>query len=224
MRRKRPGFRALPSFARTGHSGAGWLPPEPGMLNSVKNLRYRFPPGMPSRRAIWIVVAAAAAAVLVAVALIPAAGPRPAAEQSRAEQALRDIADAQAEAKESQGRYGSYWLSGGDRTLEKLTHPIRTEGVADLRSIECPTGGWQPHGLEMTSRSCPAWRTGWSVQEQGEVVRPECMTSEAVESMLADLGVPRQSSAPAASAFDRPEGASRVPAELSHHAREELDE
>ena len=35
------------------------------------------------------------------------------------------------------------------------------------------------------------------------------MSSEAVASMLADLGVPRQASAPAASAFDRPEGASR---------------
>ena len=95
---------------------------------------------MLSPRTIWIVVAAAAAAVLVAVALVLAAGSRPAA-QGQAEQALLGIADAQAEAKESQGRYGSYWLSGSDRTLEKLTHPIRTQGVADLRSIEC-SNGW----------------------------------------------------------------------------------
>ena len=72
---------------------------------------------MLSPRTIWIVVAAAASAVLVAVALVStAAGPRPAAG-GQAEKALADIADAQAEAMVSQGRYGSYWLSGGDRTL-----------------------------------------------------------------------------------------------------------
>ncbi len=168
-------------------------------------------------------MAAAAAAVLVAVALVRGGG-SPSGCQGQAEQALRGIADAQAEAMVSQGRYGSYWLSGSDRTLEKLTHPIRTEGVADLRSIECPDG-WVAAariGDDVELRS--------SVEDQvvragaGEVVRPDCMTSEAVASMLADLGVPRQTPAPAASAFDRPEGASRVPAELSHHARKELDE
>lgn len=169
----------------------------------------RFPPGTLSPRAIWIVVAAAAAAVLVAVALVPATtGSRPAAG-GQVEQALEGVADAQSEAMASQGRYGSYWLSGGDRTLEKLTHPIRTEGVADLRSIECPSG-WVAAarmGDDVEIRS--------SVEDRvvragtGEVVRPECMSSEAVASMLSDLGVPRQTSSPPASAFDRPEGASQ---------------
>jgi levanase len=162
---------------------------------------------MVSPRTIWIVVAAAAAAVLVAVALVLSAGSRPAA-QGQAEQALRGIADAQAEAKESQGRYGSYWLSGGDRTLEKLTHPIRTEGTADLRSIECPNG-WVAAariGDDVYVRSSLEDRLVRA--GSGEVARPECMTSEAVESMLADLGVPRQTSTPADSAFGRPEGAS----------------
>ena len=164
---------------------------------------------MLSPRTIWIVVAAAASAVLVAVALVStAAGPRPAAG-GQAGKALAGIADAQAQAMVSQGRYGSYWLSGGDRTLEKLTDPIRTEGVADLRSIECPQG-WVAAariGDDVDIRS--------SVEDRvvragtGEVVRPECISSEAVASMLADLGVPRQASSPAASAFDRPEGASR---------------
>ncbi|WP_427170765.1 glycoside hydrolase family 32 protein [Arthrobacter sp. 92] len=162
---------------------------------------------MLSHRTIWIVVAAAAAVVLVAVALVLPAGSRPAAE-GQAEQALLGIADAQAEAKESQGRYGSYWLSGGDRTLEKLTHPIRTDGVADLRSIECPNG-WVAAariGDDVEVRSSLEDRVVHA--GSGEVARPECMTSEAVQSMLADLGVPRHTPAPAVSAFGRPQGAS----------------
>ena len=106
----------------------------------MKNLVHPLvPTEMLGRRMIWLVVAAAAAvAVLVAVALVPSAGSR--SSQNHAARALLGLADAQAEAKESQGHYGSYWLSGGDRTLEKLTHPIRTEGVTDLRSIECHDG------------------------------------------------------------------------------------
>lgn len=184
----------------------------PQVLKKLKQLRRKRPPtwliAALSPRTIWIGVAAAAAAVLVAVALVPTTtGSRPAA-RGQGEQALLGIADAQAEAMESQGRYGSYWLSGGDRTLQKLTHPIRTEGVADLRSIEC-TNGWVAAariGDDVQVRS--------SVEDRvvragtGEVVRPECMSSEAVASMLSDLGVPRQTSSPPASAFDRPEGAS----------------
>ena len=137
----------------------------------------------------------------------PCGGTRPVAH-GQAELALRGIADAQAEAKASQGRYGSYWLSGGDRTLEKLTHPIRTDGVADVRSIECPSGWVAAARIGddvevMSSRQDRAVRAG-----SADLVRPECMTSEAVESMLADLGVPRPTSAPAVSAFGRPEGAS----------------
>ncbi|WP_254788617.1 glycoside hydrolase family 32 protein [Arthrobacter sp. ok909] len=162
---------------------------------------------MLSTRTAWTVVAAAAAVVLIAGTLVLAAASRPAAHD-QAEQALRSIAGAQAEAKESQGRYGSYWLSGGDRTLEKLTHPIRTEGVADLRSIECPNGWLAAARIGddvdvMSSRESRVVRAG-----SGEVVRPDCMTPEAVQSMLADLGVPRPTPAPAVSAFDRPEGAS----------------
>ena len=171
---------------------------------------------------------AAAAAVLVALALVPAAGSRPGAQsqaaQSQAEQALRGIADAQAEAKESQGRYGSYWLSSGDRTLEKLAHPIRTEGVADLRSIECP-GGWVAAariGDDVEVMSSMEDRVVRA--ESGEVVRPECMTprSSRVHArrsgyFTADVGARGFSFRPA-------RGGIRVPAELSHHAREELDE
>ena len=40
----------------------------------------------------------------------------PSGSCGQVETALMGIADAQAEAMASQGRYGSYWLSGGDRT------------------------------------------------------------------------------------------------------------
>lgn len=161
-----------------------------------------------SARRIWIAAAAAAAALLVAVALVQSTGSRP-APQSSAGQALRGIADAQGQAKETRGQYGSYWLSGGDRTLEKLAHPIRTDGVADLRSIECGNG-WVAAARSgddvevMSSREDRVVRAG-----TGDLDRPDCMTSEAVESMLSDLGVRQQAPAPAVAAFDRPEGASR---------------
>ena len=163
---------------------------------------------MLSPRPIWIVVAAAASAVLVAVAPGPDGGGSPSGcRQHQAAKALVDIADAQAEAMVSQGRYGSYWLNGGDRTLEKLTDPIRTDGVADFGASNALTGGWQPHGLGKTSTIRSSVEDRVVRAGTGEVVRPECIASEAVASMLADLGVPRQAPSPAASAFDRPERA-----------------
>ncbi|AXJ11803.1 levanase [Arthrobacter sp. PM3] len=141
------------------------------------------------------------------MALVPAAGPRPVAP-AQAEQALLRIAEAQAEAKATHGRYGSYWPGGGDRTLEKLAHPIPVGAVTDLRSIEC-AGGWVAAarvGTDVeviTSLQDRAVRAG-----SADVVRPECMTPEAVQSMLADMGVPRPAPAPEVSAFGRPDGAS----------------
>ena len=126
----------------------------------------------------------------------------------RAEQALRGIADAQAEARESHGRYGSYWLSGTDRTLEKLSHPAPDRRCWDLQSIQCPTG-WVAAAAAGGGVEVMSSMEDQVVRAEGEIVRPDCMTSEAVESMLADMGVPRKIPAPAPSAFDRPEGASQ---------------
>ena len=167
----------------------------------------RFLPSKLTPRALWAAVAAAAALVLVAVALVVGLGSRP-DPGSPAGQALADVAKAQSEAKDAKGRYGSFWLAGGDRSLEGLARPLRTEGVSDLRTIEC-ADGWVAAarlGQDVYVRS--------SVRDQvvragsAEIPRPGCITPEAVDAMLADLGAGPEVPAPAESAFARPDGAS----------------
>lgn len=158
-------------------------------------------------RALWVAVAAAAALVLVAVAIVVGAVSQP-DSRNPAEEALSDVAKAQADAKKDKGRYGSFWLAGGDRSLEGLARPLRTEGVSDLRAIEC-ADGWVAAarvGQDVFARS--------SVQEQvvrdgsADIRRPDCVTPVAVDAMLADLGAGPAVPAPAGSAFGRPAGAS----------------
>jgi levanase len=167
----------------------------------------RFLPSKLTPRALWVAVAAAAALVLVAVAIVVGAVSQP-DSRNPAEEALADVAKAQADAKKDKGRYGSFWLAGGDRSLEGLARPLRTEGVSDLRTIEC-ADGWVAAarvGQDVFARS--------SVQEQvvrdgsADIRRPDCVTPEAVDAMLADLGAGPDVPAPAESAFGRPAGAS----------------
>lgn len=167
----------------------------------------RFLPSKLTPRALWAAVAAAAALVLVAVAIVVGAVSQP-TPRNPAGEALADVAKAQADAKKDKGRYGSFWLAGGDRSLEDLAHPLRTEGVSDLRAIEC-ADGWVAAarvGQEVFTRS--------SVQEQvvrdgsADIRRPDCVSPEAVDAMLADLGAGPDVPAPAGSAFGRPAGAS----------------
>ena len=167
----------------------------------------RFLPRKLTPRAFWATVAAALALVLVAVAIVVGAVSRP-GPRNPGEEALADVASAQAEAKKDKGRFGSFWLTGGDRSLEELAHPLRTSGVTDLRSIEC-AGGWVAAarvGQDVFARS--------SVRDEvvragaDEIPRPDCITPEAVDAMLADLGAAPELPAPAASAFERPAAAS----------------
>jgi levanase len=165
-------------------------------------------------RTLWLVVAAAAALLLVAVAVVVGQVSQPGPHR-QAQDALADVAKAQGQAKESHGRYGSFWLTGGDRSLETLARPLRTAGVSDLRSIEC-ANGWVAAarvGDEVFARS--------SQQEQvvsgdaGDLSRPDCVSREAVAAMLQDLGSAPDIQAPPESAFERPEGAS--PYRPSYH-------
>jgi levanbiose-producing levanase len=167
----------------------------------------RFPPSKLTPRALWVAVAAALALVLAAVAIVVAAGSQP-GPGSPAADALADVAGAQAEAKKDAGRYGSFWLAGGDRSLEGLARPLRTDGVSDLRAIEC-ADGWVAAarvGQDVFVRS--------SSQDQvvragsADIRRPDCVTAVAVEAMLSDLGARPEVPAPAESAFARPGGAS----------------
>ncbi|MBP1134427.1 levanbiose-producing levanase [Arthrobacter sp. PvP023] len=167
----------------------------------------RFLPSKLTPRALWAAVAAALALVLAAVAIVVGAGQQP-GPGSPAADALADVAAAQAEAKKDAGRYGSFWLTGGDRSLESLAHPLRTDGVSDLRAIEC-ADGWVAAAragqdvLVRSSSQDQAVRAG-----SADIPRPDCVTAAAVEAMLSDLGAGPEVPAPAESAFARPDGAS----------------
>ena len=161
---------------------------------------------LPRKRSIWIAVAVITAAVLVALAaLLPKGQPDDA--ETRGQNALDAVAAAQEAFKTSRGTFGSYWLSGGDRTLED-GHPVRTDGVDDLRSITCD-GGWVAAariGSDVFMRSSLNQAT--EKAGAGEIRRPDCITSEAVDSMLSDLGRIDRSQAPGTKP-DRPAGSSR---------------
>lgn len=161
---------------------------------------------LPGKRITWIAVAVAGTALLVAlVALIPTVHLQDEAG-SRAGTALDAVTTAQAAFKTSRGTYGSYWLSGGDRTLE-AGHPIEATGVEDLRSISC-ADGWVAAariGSDIFLRSSVEDATAKA--GAGEIRRPECMTREAVDSMLSDLGRIDRSTAPGTSP-ERPDGSS----------------
>lgn len=167
----------------------------------------RFLPNKLTPRALWAAVAAAAALVLVAVAIVVGLGSRPDPDTTAGE-ALADVAKAQSEAKDAKGRYASFWLAGGDRSLETLAHPLRTDGVSDLRTIEC-ADGWVAAarvGEDVYARS--SVRDHVVRAGSADIPRPDCITPEAVNAMLADLGAGPEVPAPAASAFERPDGAS----------------
>lgn len=159
------------------------------------------------KRSTWVAVAVAGAALLVALVAIVPSVHRPDAEQVQAENALSAVATAQAALKTSRGAYGSYWLSGGDRTLE-AGHPIQATGVEDLRSIDC-ADGWVAAariGSDIYLRSSLDDAT--TKEGAGEVRRPKCITPEAVHSMLSDLGRIDRSPAPGTSP-ERPASSSQ---------------
>ena len=80
---------------------------------------------MKNLRTIWIALAAAAVAVLGRSGADPCRRDPVRAAQGRAEQALRGIADAQAEARESHGRYG-YVLAQRSPTARLRSWHIRS--------------------------------------------------------------------------------------------------
>ena len=170
----------------------------------------RFLPSKITPRALWAAAAAALALVLVAVAIVVGSGQQPDPAGPAAE-ALADVADAQAEARKDSGHYGSFWLAGGDRSLENLARPLRTDGVSDLRAIEC-ADGWVAAARDAQDVMVRSSEQDSAVQAgragSADISRPDCVTPEAVDAMLADLGAGPELPAPAESAFARPDGAS----------------
>ncbi|MDQ0681002.1 levanase [Arthrobacter pascens] len=171
------------------------------------------------KRSTWVAVAAAGAALLVALVAIVPSVHKPDGPQVQAENALGAVATAQAALKTSRGAYGSYWLSGGDRTLD-AGHPIQATGVEDLRSIDC-ADGWVAAakiGSDIYLRSSLDDTT--TKAGAGEIRRPECITPEAVHSMLSDLGRIDRSPVPGTSP-ERPAGSSQY--RPSYHITPERD-
>lgn len=173
---------------------------------------------LPGKRNFWIAVAAAAT-VLVAVVAFIVSVQTPDDAESRAETALASVATAQADFKTSRGTYGSYWLAGGDRTLE-AGQPLHAAGVEDLRSINC-ADGWVAAariGSDIFLRSSLDDTT--KTAGAGEVRRPDCITPAAVDAMLSDLGRIDRSPAPGTKP-ERPAGSSQY--RPSYHITPERD-
>lgn len=171
------------------------------------------------KRNLWIAAAAAAAALLVAVVAFIASVQTPDDAKGRADTALDSVATAQADFKTSRGTFGSYWLSGGDRTLE-AEQPLQATGVEDLRSINC-ADGWVAAarvGSDIFLRSSVEDTTAKAGAE--EVARPGCITPEAVDAMLSDLGRIDRSPAPGTKP-ERPAGSSQY--RPSYHITPERD-
>ena len=117
MRRKRPESRVLPSLCiskPTGHRWAGWLPPEPGMLNHEKPSDDLDCAGSNGRGR------------SVAVALVPATGSRP-GPQSQAEPAPTVSAFDRPEGA-SEFR-PSYHITPGKNWMNDPQRPILLDGV-----------------------------------------------------------------------------------------------
>lgn len=171
------------------------------------------------QRKLWIAVAAAATVLVVAVVAFIASVQTPDDAESRAETALDSVATAQADFKTSKGTYGSYWMSGGDRTLE-AGQPLQAAGVEDLRSINCPDG-WVAAariGSDIFLRSSLDDET--ETAGAGQIRRPDCITPEAVDAMLSDLGRIDRSPAPGTKP-ERPAGSSQY--RPSYHITPERD-
>ncbi|KNH15970.1 levanase [Arthrobacter sp. ZBG10] len=157
-------------------------------------------------RSTWLAVALSLSILLVGLlAFLPRTG-TPDAGQESAETALGSVAAAQAGLKASRDAYGTYWLAGGDRTLE-AGGPVDPAGAEDLRSISC-ADGWvaaaRTNGRYFV-RSSEDGTTRQAVER--EISRPDCITPEATAAMLADLGKTDPPATPAA-VPERPAGAS----------------
>jgi len=156
------------------------------------------------RRPLPWVVAAAVAALALVVCLLVAANSRPASEVT-ADGVLDRVAAAQESAREDHGAYASWWLKGSDRTLEQQGGSVSAEGAEDVRAIECGTGwlaGTRVDGrvyLRSSARDAVE-------QDTAKVQLPACISAEARDGLLADLGVQRDWPEPDAARLAPPAG------------------
>ncbi|SLK09881.1 glycoside hydrolase family 32 protein [Arthrobacter sp. P2b] len=157
----------------------------------------------PSRRPLLWAVAAGAVLVL-AVSLVLGGNARPGAAAA-AERVLGEVAAAQAAAKDRSGGYASLWLKGNDSTLVERGGDVPADGTEDVRSIECGTGwlaGVRTDG-KVYLRSSMA---GTVEDDPAKVELPDCVSPEARDALLSDLGVQQSWPPPEAARLAAPAG------------------
>lgn len=137
------------------------------------------------RRIAWAAAAAFAILAALVTTIVRIEG---SSAEVRAEQALQNVATAQAASKDSAGVYASYWLTGGDRSLSPV-RPIQTEGVADLRSISCDDGWVAAARVDSEIYVRSNLEEGAIAAGAGEIRRPGCVSDEALRQMLSDVGL-----------------------------------
>ncbi|HJW00133.1 MAG TPA: glycoside hydrolase family 32 protein [Arthrobacter sp.] len=164
-----------------------------------------FSPKFSLRRPLPLVIAAAVAALALVVSVLVAGNTRT-GSAATAGRVLDEVSAAQATAREQRGTYASLWLKGNDRTLEQQAGTLQAEGADDVRTIECGAGwlaGARVDG-KVFLRSSDARD---AVEEDPAKVRlPECISAEARDLLLADLGTPREWPGPDAARLAAPAG------------------
>ncbi len=150
----------------------------------------------------WLVAAAVAALVLVVSVLV--AGNARTGSSATADGVLDEVSAAQESVRADHGTFASLWLEGNDRTLERRGGTLRAEGAEDVRVIECGVGwlaGTRVDG-QVFLRSSEA--PDAVEQDPAKVRLPDCISAEASDSLLADLGVKREWPEPEAAALAAP--------------------
>ncbi|WP_455836643.1 glycoside hydrolase family 32 protein [Pseudarthrobacter siccitolerans] len=169
------------------------------MIRKPFRIPSRFFPG----RHLWWAAAAAAAALVVVLSLV-LSGNAGSGADAKARRVLDSVAAAQTAAKDRSGAYASLWLKGEDRSLTQRGQDVSAEGAEDVRSIECG-GGWLA-GARVEGQVFLRSSTADGVGQDPEAVQlPECISSEARDALLTDLGVQRTWPAPDAAQLETPE-------------------
>ncbi|MCY1675976.1 glycoside hydrolase family 32 protein [Pseudarthrobacter sp. SL88] len=155
------------------------------------------------KRRPFLWAAVAVATVVVVVLSLVLAGQARTGPEATAGRVLGGVAAAQEASKDRSGRYASLWLKGNDRTLFERGEEVPADGAEDVRSIECGTG-WlaaaRVEGQVYLRSSASDTVSG----DAGGVPLPDCISTEARDALLADLGNGRAFPAPAAAALAAP--------------------
>ncbi|ACL38730.1 Levanase [Pseudarthrobacter chlorophenolicus A6] len=153
------------------------------------------------RPILWAAVALAAVVVLVLSLVL--AGQARTGPEAEARRVLGGVAAAQEASKDRSGGYASLWLKGNDRTLFERGEDVPADGAEDIRSIECGAG-WLA-GARMAGQVYLRSSASDAVSEDAGGVRlPDCISAEARDALLADLGARKTWPAPDADALAAP--------------------